>query len=41
MADGVSYNIYNNIWNTNYVLWYPFKDEDADMKARFSLRFEG
>ena len=41
MADGVSYNIYNNIWNTNYVLWYPFAAEDADMKARFSLRFEG
>ena len=76
MADGVSYNIYNNIWNTkcvaclqvvsevllslarvalrchrnlmampvarcSYVLWYPFAAEDADMKARFSLRFEG
>jgi hypothetical protein len=25
----------------SYVLWYPFAAEDADMKARFSLRFEG
>jgi len=39
MGFGVSYNIYNNIWNTNYVLWYPFEEEDKDMKARFSLRF--
>jgi len=42
MADGISYNIFNNIWNTNYVLWYPFdqggKNEDKDMKSRFSLQ---
>ena len=25
----------------SYVLWYPFAAEDAGMKARFSLRFEG
>jgi hypothetical protein len=31
----------SNIWNTNYVLWYPFTDEDKHMKARFSLQFEG
>ena len=34
---GVAFNLYNNIWNTNYIMWYPFKNEDADFKARFSV----
>ena len=38
MSYGVSYNVYNNIWNTNYVLWYPFDEADADLKSRFTLR---
>ncbi|XP_059146377.1 uncharacterized protein LOC131933885 [Physella acuta] len=35
----VSFNLYNNIWNTNYIYWYPYNKEDADFKARFSLNF--
>ena len=37
---GLGYNVFNNIWNTNYVLWYPFADEDKNLKARFSLRLQ-
>ena len=33
----VAFNLYNNIWNTNYILWYPFAKEDGDFKARFSV----
>ena len=38
MRLGVSYNVFNNIWNTNYVLWYPFDQADKDIKVRFSLQ---
>ncbi|XP_064634753.1 uncharacterized protein LOC135492306 [Lineus longissimus] len=34
---GVSYNLFNNLWNLNYVLWYPFSKGDEDFKARFSI----
>ncbi|CAL1525888.1 unnamed protein product [Lymnaea stagnalis] len=35
----ISFNIYNNIWNTNYPMWYPFNPEDANFKAKFSINF--
>lgn len=35
---GVAFNIHNNIWNTNYPLWYPFIAEDADFKATFTAK---
>ena len=35
---GMTFNIYNNIWNTNYIYWYPFHDEDRNFKARFTHR---
>lgn len=35
---GVAFNIHNNIWNTNYPLWYPFTIEDADFKATFTAK---
>jgi len=35
---GVGFNIHNNIWNTNYPLWYPFIDEDANFKAIFTAK---
>ena len=37
--DGFAFNIHNNIWNTNYPLWYPFTDleEDRNFKARFHM----
>ena len=37
--DGFAFNIHNNIWNTNYPLWYPFTnlDEDMNFKARFHM----
>ena len=37
MDGGVHYNIFQNIWNTNYVLWYPFRDEDVNTRSRFHL----
>ena len=39
MEKGVHFNVLNNIWNTNYVLWYPFvaEDERNGLRARFDL----
>lgn len=36
-AAGVSYNLYNNAWGTNYIMWYPYAPEHANMKFRFTL----
>ncbi|PAA81218.1 hypothetical protein BOX15_Mlig012712g1 [Macrostomum lignano] len=36
-VDGVSFNIYNNVWITNYIFWYPYHTGDQNFKARFSL----
>ena len=39
MTKGVHFNIQNNIWNTNYPLWYPFVESDANVRSRFELEF--
>jgi hypothetical protein len=39
MKGGVHANVQNNIWNTNYVMWYPFEPEDAASRFRFELDF--
>jgi len=36
-ASGVHVNLYNNIWGTNYIMWYPFIDADVNTKYRFQL----
>lgn len=36
---GVAFNLHNNIWNTNYPLWYPFTSGDENFKARFTINF--
>eukprot|EP01048_Picozoa_sp_COSAG05_P001152 COSAG05_NODE_37_length_27688_cov_18.080394_24_plen_279_part_00 len=36
--DGVSWNLMNNLYWTNYVLWYPWRQqEDATSRFRFKL----
>ena len=37
MTEGIHFNIVQNIWNTNYVLWYPFTKEDQNIRSRFRL----
>ena len=37
MLGGVHYNIFQNIWNTNYVLWYPYDGVDKHIRSRFEL----
>ena len=34
-AQGMHFNIQNNIWNVNFPQWYPFVPKDKDAKFRF------
>lgn len=38
--DSFSFNLYNNVWNTNYIFWYPLLTAPgADEKLRFQMIF--
>ncbi|XP_011409863.1 PREDICTED: uncharacterized protein LOC105316568 [Amphimedon queenslandica] len=37
---GIAFNIHNNIWNTNYPLYYPFVSGDENFRARFTVTFQ-
>jgi len=34
---GASFALFDNIWGTNYVMWYPFLEGDGNLKFRFSI----
>jgi len=34
---GIHFCLYNNIWGTNYAMWYPFIAEDAHTRYRFNF----
>jgi hypothetical protein len=38
MSHGVSWNIYQNLWNTNYAQWYPFDETDQHIRSRFRMQ---
>ena len=38
-VNGVAFNLYNNVWETNYIFWYPYRKIDIDQKFRFRLNF--
>ena len=37
LAHGLAFNLANNIWGTNYVMWQPYVREGATMRFRFRL----
>lgn len=37
---GMAFNMYNNIWDTNYIMWYPYTVGDQDFAARFYVDFK-
>ena len=37
---GFAFNIHNNVWNTNYPLWYPFAEGDQNFRANFHLHWQ-
>ena len=39
LDDGFSFSILNNIWGSNYIMWYPYLDEDKSSKYRFAVDY--
>ena len=42
-GQGVGFNLFNNLWNTNYVYWYPWRnataeEDDGTTTFRWSMR---
>jgi len=37
---GVHFNLFNNIWSTNYPLWYPFIPQDTALSFDFAFHVE-
>ncbi|KAL3138964.1 hypothetical protein ABBQ32_005773 [Trebouxia sp. C0010 RCD-2024] len=35
---GMAYNLANNIWGTNYIMWQPYEQEQERMRFRFLLQ---
>jgi len=44
MDIGVNFILWNNLWNTNYIMWWPYDTPPdkpyADFRYRFSLHFD-
>ena len=38
IGSGFASNIYNNIYGTNYIMWYPYLPEDASSKYRYQMQ---
>ena len=38
VSKGFAFNIFNNIWGTNYIMWYPYLLEEKSTKYRFMLK---
>lgn len=37
MSQGVAFNLGNNIWGTNYVMWQPYAGQSPNMGFRFEI----
>ena len=37
LSYGISTMLVNNLWGVNYVMWYPFEEEDATMQFRYVI----
>lgn len=36
-VDGMAFNLFNNVWDVNFIFWYPFEKRDVNQKFRFKL----
>ena len=35
-----AYLLFNNVWGTNYPMWYPFDEADKNSQFRFQIQFK-
>jgi hypothetical protein len=40
LEQGMHFNLVNNIWGTNYVMWWPYQESDRNMRFRFVVQVE-
>jgi len=40
LSEGMHFNLENNVWGTNYVMWVPYSVRDANMAFRFRIDAE-
>ena len=40
LSYGISTMLVNNLWGVNYVMWYPFEEEDATMQFRYVIEVD-
>jgi hypothetical protein len=40
LSEGVSFNLANNIWGTNYIMWQPYSGQGPSMRFRFEISSE-
>ncbi len=38
-STGIALCLFNNVWGTNYPMWYPFVAGDENIRYRFSVNF--
>ena len=38
-SQGFAFNIFNNIWGTNYIMWWPFTEKEKCSKFHFTVTF--
>ena len=38
MSKGMTFNLANNIWGTNYIMWQPYGDISPNQRFRFELQ---
>eukprot|EP01114_Cavostelium_apophysatum_P014791 TRINITY_DN3921_c0_g1_i1.p1 TRINITY_DN3921_c0_g1~~TRINITY_DN3921_c0_g1_i1.p1 ORF type:complete len:770 (+),score=169.72 TRINITY_DN3921_c0_g1_i1:47-2311(+) len=38
VTEGVNFNLFNNVWGTNFIMWYPYLDGDDASKFRFRVK---
>jgi hypothetical protein len=39
LTQGLSFILYDNLWGTNYIMWYPYLPSDSNIRYRFQLAF--
>jgi hypothetical protein len=37
---GASFCLWNNLWGTNYVMWYPFENEEVEKNSNFEFQIK-
>ena len=37
LSEGMNVQLWNNLWQTNYMFWYPFAEQDWSFKYRFEV----